>query len=384
MALKPDIVIFGAGIAGLWTFHVLKRLGYDVLLLEREAIGAGQTVASQGIIHSGLKFSLAGKINTLAKTMSEMPQVWRDCLAGSGPVDLQKARIASPSQLLLVTSGFIGGLTKMVTQKALGESVREIPQTEWPEEIKSSGFKGSVIFMNELVLDIPSVLHALAAPYMETVRKIGSVDPFDFLKVHDISPQKIIFTAARSNAEIGQLHGHHKGLQTQARPLMQGIMKNAPFPLFAHLVGTSDKPVATITTHKTSDGALVWYLGGGVAERSKTSDPHDVYDAACKAFKTYLPEVSFDDVVWATLPIDRIEGKSQSDHWMPDMPTIHDAGEAFYCWPTKLTFAPMLARMIEERLKKDGIMPSGARSDFSFLPSVGFATAPWDNAIWTK
>ena len=70
--IKPDIVIFGAGIAGLWTFHSLKKMGYDVLLLERESIGGGQTIASQGIIHSGLKFSLAGKVNKLAKSISAM------------------------------------------------------------------------------------------------------------------------------------------------------------------------------------------------------------------------------------------------------------------------------------------------------------------------
>ena len=51
---KIDVVIFGAGIAGLWTFNRLKSLGYDVLLLEKKAIGCGQTLASQGIIHSGL------------------------------------------------------------------------------------------------------------------------------------------------------------------------------------------------------------------------------------------------------------------------------------------------------------------------------------------
>ena len=33
MGTIVDIVIFGAGIAGLWTFNRLRRAGYDVLLL---------------------------------------------------------------------------------------------------------------------------------------------------------------------------------------------------------------------------------------------------------------------------------------------------------------------------------------------------------------
>ena len=45
--LAPDILISGAGIAGLWLFNHLKSAGYDVLLLERDSVGCGQTVASQ-------------------------------------------------------------------------------------------------------------------------------------------------------------------------------------------------------------------------------------------------------------------------------------------------------------------------------------------------
>ena len=63
-----------------------------------------------------------------------------------------------------------------------------------------------------------------------------------------------------------------------------GMLKPAPYELYAHLVGSSDKPVATITTHKTSNGELAWYLGGGVAERDKDSDIAEVIDAAKKRF----------------------------------------------------------------------------------------------------
>jgi glycine/D-amino acid oxidase-like deaminating enzyme len=81
-ARAADIVIVGAGIAGLWTFHRLKKRGYDVLLLEKDSIGGDQTIASQGIIHSGLKFAIAGKISTLARSISAMPDIWRTALKG--------------------------------------------------------------------------------------------------------------------------------------------------------------------------------------------------------------------------------------------------------------------------------------------------------------
>ena len=103
--VKPDIVIFGAGIAGLWLFHHLKRKNFDVLLLEKDSIGGEQSIASQGIIHSGLKYCLAGKVNKLAQTISEMPQIWRNALEGQASVDLSKATINAQSQDLLIPKG---------------------------------------------------------------------------------------------------------------------------------------------------------------------------------------------------------------------------------------------------------------------------------------
>ncbi|MEM7651195.1 MAG: FAD-dependent oxidoreductase [Pseudomonadota bacterium] len=380
--LKADIVIFGAGIAGLWAFHRFKRMGYDVLLLESDAIGGGQTLASQGIIHSGLKYAFAGKINKLAEIISAMPDLWRAALEGQGDVSLSAASYETQSQYLLIPKGFMGGLVKLVTKQALGNNVHEVAKEEWPEEIKASGFKGSVVFMDEPVLNVPSVLHALAEPYKDCIRKIDTPDaPMAFLEKHGIETEHIIFTSAGSNAKIAQMRGDDEGLETQARPLLMGMLKPAPYPLYALLVGASDKPVATITTHKNSDGTLVWYLGGSVAEREKEAPESEVYEATRKGFAKYLPNVDLSDVEWAVLPVDRIEGKSSVDGWMPDTPTIHSAGKTHYCWPTKLTFAPLLADRLVEKIKT---APSNNISDWSFLPPVDYALAPWDKASWKK
>ena len=382
MSLKVDIVVFGAGIAGLWTFHRMKRLGYDVLLLESDAIGGGQSIASQGIIHSGLKYAFAGKINKLAQSISAMPDLWRAALRGEGDVDLSTAKVNADSQYLLIPGGLMAGLVKLVTKQALGGQVHEVAEVDWPQEIKASGFKGKVVFMDEPVLDAPSVIRALAQPYKDCIRKIDTPDdPFGFLERNEIEAQHIIFTAAESNHAVADASGHGDGLATQKRPLLMGMMKNAPYPLYAHLVGNSDKPVATITTHMAKEGALVWYLGGGVAERDKDSNAQEVYDAAQKGFAKYLPDVDLSQAEWAVLPIDRVEGKSEIDGWMPDTPTIHSTENVHYCWPTKLTFAPLLSDRLLERIDLE---PSNTQSDFSFLPEIGYASAPWDKTSWTK
>ncbi len=383
---NPDIVIFGAGIAGLWAFNRFKAMGYDVLLLESDSIGCGQTVASQGIIHSGLKYAFAGKINKLAQSISAMPDLWRAALRGEGDVDLSAAQTTATSQYLMIPGGLMAGLVKLVTKQALGNNVHEVKKTDWPQEIKDSGFKGTVVFMDEPVLDIPSVLRALAEPYKSSIRHIDTPDdPLGFMKRHGIEPQQIIFTGAASNHAIAKASGEDNGLETQARALLMGMLKPAPYELYAHLVGNSDKPVATITTHKTENGELVWYLGGGAAEREKESDPQDVYKAVHKGFAKYLPAVDLSNVEWATLPIDRIEGKSDIDGWMPDTPTIHSVDNTHYCWPTKLTFAPLLSDRLLEKLD---IKPSGTQTDWSFLPEVNYTQTPWDSikdwATWTK
>ena len=44
--LKPDILIFGGGIAGLWLINRLNAAGYQCLLLETDTLGGDQTLAS--------------------------------------------------------------------------------------------------------------------------------------------------------------------------------------------------------------------------------------------------------------------------------------------------------------------------------------------------
>jgi len=355
-----DIIIHGAGIAGLWTLARLKNLGYDALLVEPNAVGGVQTMASQGIIHSGLKYVLGGKINPLARSISAMPEIWRAALRGEGPVDLSKAVVATESQLLLIPKGMIGAIMKVGAKNFLGA---ELDKIKWPPEISASGFQGSVVDMGEPVLDIPSVVQALAEPLKTCIRA----------SAEGIRAKKHIYTAAWGN-DISKI-------TTQRRPLLMGLLKNAPFPVWAHFVGASDKPLATITTHTAKDGSLIWYFGGQVAEREKTANPDDVYADIHAALKKYMPDVKTDGAELSVLAIDRIEAKGTG--FMPDAPVVQNIDDKIFAWPTKLTFAPMMADKIVEKLAADNISPSHNHTDWSFLPEIGYAQPPWETAIWT-
>src|SRR5437868_14810065 len=93
--LAIDVLIFGGGVAGLWVLDELRRRGYGALLLEAGALGRGQTVASQGIIHGGLKYMFDGHVTTSVKAIAEMPVIWRECLAGKREPNLSETAVRS-------------------------------------------------------------------------------------------------------------------------------------------------------------------------------------------------------------------------------------------------------------------------------------------------
>ena len=72
MKLDVDAVIVGGGIAGLWTLARLRAEGFNAVLLEDEALGAGQTRYAQGIIHGGTKYALTGKLTASSEAVSNL------------------------------------------------------------------------------------------------------------------------------------------------------------------------------------------------------------------------------------------------------------------------------------------------------------------------
>jgi glycerol-3-phosphate dehydrogenase len=104
--MRLDSVIFGGGAAGLWLLDRLSRDGHHVVLLESGALGAGQTIASQGIIHGGMKYSLSGLLTRSAISIREMPAVWRDALLGHATPNLTRTRLRSDCCYLWQTDSF--------------------------------------------------------------------------------------------------------------------------------------------------------------------------------------------------------------------------------------------------------------------------------------
>src|SRR3990167_7434350 len=110
---RADVVIFGGGIAGLWTLHTLLQRGYKAILLEAHEFGSGQTIKSQGIIHGGLKYALNGNLSAASQALQNMPKFWQQCLNGQGAIDLSATEVLSDHQAMWSINRLTGGAASL-------------------------------------------------------------------------------------------------------------------------------------------------------------------------------------------------------------------------------------------------------------------------------
>ena len=102
MTQTYDIIIFGGGIAGLFIANRLKSAGFNLILIEKDKLGGGQTLASQGMIHGGQKYALQGKVTAQAASIAAMPERWEACFANRGEVDLSGVKFIDSSGLAVL------------------------------------------------------------------------------------------------------------------------------------------------------------------------------------------------------------------------------------------------------------------------------------------
>ena len=93
--ISTDVLIVGAGVAGLWLNARLRRQGFSTVLVESASLGGGQSLKSQGIIHGGAKYALHGALTGASEAIADMPRRWREALSGSGELDLSGVRLLS-------------------------------------------------------------------------------------------------------------------------------------------------------------------------------------------------------------------------------------------------------------------------------------------------
>ena len=387
-AISTDVLIVGAGVAGLWLNARLRRLGYSTVLVERASLGGEQTIKSQGIIHGGTKYALQGALTGASEAIADMPRRWREALSGSGELNLSNTRLLSEAHYLWSPGTLAGNLTSFFASKAVRGRVDQVKGEQLPPALQDRAFKGKVYRLAELVIDVPSLLANLAdlagdsLLAGERIEPLRESDELVGLRVdgRDIRAQRIVLSAGAGTEDL--LHALGLKLPAmQIRPLHMVMAKGPNLkPLYAHCLGGGPKPRVTVTTHPAADGQWVWYLGGDLAEADGVArEPAAQIAAAQKEIANLLPWVDQSQVRWATLRVDRAE-PAQSGLVRPDNAFLADQQRLLVGWPTKLALAPDFSDRVISHLERDGIRPQ-AQADLAGLPRPPLGVPAWEQLL---
>ncbi|MCA9116779.1 MAG: FAD-dependent oxidoreductase [Planctomycetaceae bacterium] len=405
MQLCTDVVIFGGGVAGLWALDQLTEAGYSAVLLESRGLGAGQSIAAQGIIHGGLKYSLQGMLTASAAEIREMPHLWKSCLEGRQLPDLSAVKVRSPFCYLWRTDSMRSRLGMVGARIGLRVAPQSVSPAELPDVLRQC--PGSVARLAEPVIDPGSLLETFrqrhqsrllqispdVAPEFELngtgdVRSIRITSP-DERQTLRLLPQMTVLTAGAGNAGLRSLL-RLPGQKMQTRPLHMVLVRGDLPELNGHCVDGA-RTRATITADVDQAGRRVWQVGGQLAEEGVQQTPEQLLSHAMQELQEVLPGFDLSGTEWATYRVDRAEQATRGG-LRPESPGVLTEGNVLSCWPAKLALAPQLATMIVQAVGQHaafrttaplarGLAQTPATPEGWPVPDV--AAPPWErNQDW--
>lgn len=408
--IELDLVVVGGGIAGLWLINRLLSAGYDAVLLEPHALGGEQSMASQGMVHGGVKYGLGGQLGAASRALAEMPERWRDCLNGQGDVDLRRTRSLSEPLCLWSNGGLGATVQTVLASRALRGRSQRLSGDQRPKALNHADFRGTVYGLSDLLLDVPGLVANLAANAQGALLRPSNLrltrDAEGQVSLNldtaagrqEIRARQVILTAGQGNAELlAQLGLTEPAMQT--RPLRQLMVKSHQLtPLYGHCLGKGSRPRLTVSSHRADDGEWIWYLGGELAEtgaqlshsalgaHSELGAHTELMALGQAELAQLFPWLDWEQAQWRSLLVQRAEPR-QTDAQRPDGASLQAAptcNNLLVGWPTKLTLAPHLADLALAALSQAGVQPSGTtecRQLSTLLPVPPLAKAPWQTAF---
>ena len=274
-----DLVIIGGGIAGLWTLALAHSSGIEAILLEAEALGSGQTICSQGIIHGGSKYALQGKITGATNAIANMPEIWSKALSGKGPVKLSKTQQLADHQYLIPSNSIDGKVLSFFGSKSMASFSQRVKADKLPAAMQQLSIRQSCFKLYEPVLAVDSMLKDFQQQFADYIYRYRLTA--DAVQISDSGVRiqlqqdqtsvtlntKLLLNCAGEG--FSQLQTLMPDQAMQLRPLHMLSVKNTQQSLpqlYGHFIGRSSKPLLTVTSHPGPDG-ISWYLGGNIAEQ---------------------------------------------------------------------------------------------------------------------
>lgn len=427
--MRIDTVIFGGGVAGLWLLDELVRRGTSAVLLEAGALGSGQTVASQGILHGGLKYTLQGMLTGSAIGIRDMPGIWRDCLAGNREPNLSATRVRSDHCYLWRTDSVASKLGMIGAKFGLRVAPQSVAAEERPAVLASC--PGTVARLDEPVVATDSLLAAFAERNRGRILKIDAENGLELTTTAagevtgiiisdtttgrsiEFEPRKVVFTAGAGNAQLRE----RVGLQSpamQRRPLHMVLVRArsakspaaqtsygaerentstlesaakrhsrsrafSPLPeLNGHCVD-GRKTRVTVTSDVDSAGRRIWQVGGQVAEEGVVMSSADLIAHTRNELLDAIPGLDLSGTEWSTYRVDRAEQLMRHNR-RPETVSILRDGNTLTAWPTKLVLAPQLAENIADEIAPEPCPGGFDEAEFEGWPAPDVARTPWDAA----
>jgi len=385
--MRLDVLVFGGGAAGLWCLDRFRRARYHAILLESTALGSGQTIQAQGIIHGGGKYALRGVRDFAAvQATGTMPDRWRRALAGGEEPNLTGTQILSERCHLWLPRGSTlawlqsWGLISVIAKAGLlATRPEKIPAAEWPEVLSGSAL--AVYSLAEPVISTGSLLKTLAAPHRRAIFLYEAAAPRflrEGVQVGEVllQPRAIVLAAGVGNGDLLSKAGLEADLM-QRRPLGMVLLRGSFPPLFGHCV-VGGKTGLTIT----SPAAGLWQVGGEIAERlAHEETPAAARRIALAEIRRWLPGLDLTGSEIAIYHAVRAEGRTEALRRPSGVHASRVAPGLVVAWPTKLSMAPVLADEVFELVNLD-LKDPGGYAEVPPWPVPGVARYPWEVVEW--
>lgn len=380
-AADLDVLIVGGGVTGLYLLDELRRRKYSALLVEHVALGNGQTMAAQGILHGGLKHFLTGRSKILVDALNEMPNAWRTFLAGERKPNLYEVQQRG-SHCYCWRAQSLGGIVGHIgAQVGLHTALSKVTSDERP--VPLANCRGDVFRVEEQVIDPGSLMQVLKeqndslmihgkvdflSPKSGIIGTVNVSSPNEINRA-SVRPRVVVLAAGEGNEALRKACGLHTPIM-QRYPLSILVVKGNLPTLNGFCVDRAHAKVI-VTTHRVSDTYAVWQIA---CEGINTLPPGVFQAAAWYELTEALPGFDWPPVEKSMYHINRAEfhddGSRGSDVY------CEREGDTITAWPHKLVMVPRLTKQILAELD-----PPSAATDvplyFRDWPRPAVAAYPW-------
>jgi glycine/D-amino acid oxidase-like deaminating enzyme len=391
-APRVDTLVFGGGVAGLWTLHALLDQGIDAWLVETGGLGGMQSMQAQGIVHGGGKYALrrVGDVAAIQQ-IREMPQRWREHRAGTRKPSLASATVNSDECWLWLPRGSWRARLEAVTLipllrtgGMLAAAPRARPRATWPTPLQQHAHRA--YSMDEPVFDPGSVIRALVAPVDDrllqveepsAIRRDSHGFTVEFPDGRSLRARFLVACAGEGNARILELAGHDPG-RMQRRGLRMGLLRGDLPALHGHCV-LGGRTRMSITSVDPEDGKRIWQIGGELAERWAATSDDEFFLALRRELDQALPGLDLSGIEFADYAAVRAEAANEEIR-RPSGVQVSELQPGFVlAWPTKLAMAPLLAEEVVKMVAPGAGEAGDAPAEWN---RARMGVPPWERASW--